>query len=45
MRELDNTELEASEQILKIMAGFTVEQAEAILRTVKKMLKERAVIE
>lgn len=45
MRELEKTEQDALEEILKILIGFNVEQAEAILKEIRKLLKERAVIE
>ena len=45
MRELDKTEQTALEEILKILIGFNVEQAESILKEIRKILKERAVIE
>ena len=44
-REFTIDETKAVEEILKILAGFTVEQAEAILKAVGSELKERAVIE
>lgn len=44
-RELNNEEQQTLENILKELAGFTVEQSEAILRAVAAQIKERAVIE
>lgn len=44
-RDLNTEEQEAVDNILKELAGFNVEQAEAILREVNAQLKERAVIE
>ena len=44
-RDLSVEETESEEAILKELAGYTVEQAEAILSAVKTDLKSRAVIE
>ena len=44
-RELNTEEQQTADEMLKMLAGFTVEQAEAILKYVSSQLKERAVIE
>lgn len=44
-REISEDEYEAIEGILKTLAGFTVEQAEIILKVVAAELKTKAVIE
>lgn len=44
-RELSADESKTVSEILKSLAGYTVEQAEAILKQVASELKERAVIE
>lgn len=43
--EWTDEELATVQEILKLLAGYTVEQAEAILKAVAGELKERAVIE
>lgn len=43
--ELTDDEETTAEDILKTLAGYTVKQAEAILKEVAARLKERAVIE
>ena len=45
VRELTDDETATVENILKILIGFNVEQAETILIVVKRELKERAVID
>lgn len=44
-RDLNTEEQESVSKILETLAGYNVEQAEAILREVASQLKERAVIE
>lgn len=43
--ELESDEKTTAEEILKMLAGYTVKQAEMILKTVAGELKKRAVIE
>ena len=44
-RELNTEEQSTADEMLKSLAGYTVEQAEAILKFVASQLKERAAIE
>ena len=43
--KLDVDEQNTANEILKLLAGLTVRQAEAVLKAVASELKERAVIE
>ena len=43
--ELESDEQKSADDILKILAGYTVRQAETILKAVASELKDRAVIE
>lgn len=43
--ELDPEEQRTADEILKMLAGYTVRQAETILKAVASELKDRAVIE
>ena len=44
-RELTDDEQKSMEAIFEELAGYTVEQAEKILKAVAAQIKERAVIE
>ena len=43
--KLDVDEQKTADEILKLLAGLTVKQAETVLKAVASELKERAVIE
>lgn len=44
-REISTEEQESIDEIIKILTGYNLEQAEVILKAVAALIKERAVIE